>query len=209
MSLLRLIHTGDMHGHLTRAGAETLRSLRLEADLLLDSGDAVRCGNVFFNPFGERAHLLMNRAGYDAGCVGNREYHINRYAMTCKLKRARFPFVSANFCWSEGRMFDEYVRFVIRHTEVFVFGLSNVNVSKDMKIARYAHQYQTDPAERAERIILEFEQSPAAEYTRVFIALSHLGLESDKEIARRLEGRIDLILGGHSHDACYGEVRGT
>lgn len=209
MSLLTIVHTGDLHNSLNAKKADRLRALRQEADLLLDSGDAIGSGNIFFNPFGERAQSLMNRARYDAAAVGNREYHLNRYAMRCKLMRARFPHVSANYCWSEGRMFEDFELFVIRNAEIYVFGLSNVNVSRDMKISRYAHQYQNDPADRAESMVLEIEQRPSREYTRVIIALTHVGLETDKEIARRLEGRIDLILGGHSHDVCYGSVRGT
>ncbi len=209
MSVIDIVHTGDMHGRLSYPKAMKLRELRKNSDLLLDSGDAAACGNVFFHPFGERIHSLMNRAGYDAACIGNREYHILRAGMKCTLRRARFPFVSANFCWSGGRLFEEYEHFIIKETEIFVFGLSNVNVSADMKIARYAAQYQTDPVERAEKIVLEFEQTPAIKNQRMIIALTHLGLEKDKETAARLEGRIDIVLGGHSHDSCYGTVKGT
>lgn len=209
MSIITVVHTGDMHNRLTRAKAEKLRELRRGADLLLDSGDAAGSGNIFFNVFGEYSQKLMNRAGYDAAAVGNREYHFNRFGMACKLKNARFPFVSANFCWSEGRMFEEYETFRIGDCDAAVFGLSNVNISEDMRISRYSHQYQTDPLERAEKILIEIEQQPTDARERIIIALTHVGLEKDKEIARLTKGRIAVILGGHSHDTCHGTVCGT
>ncbi|MEI6504220.1 MAG: hypothetical protein WCP21_24675, partial [Armatimonadota bacterium] len=94
---LCLLHTADLHDHLTPAKAARLRELRIERQaLLLDSGDALKSPNLVAQPWPERAIRLMNDAGYDAMCVGNREYGLTWGAMRAKTGEARFPVLSAN-----------------------------------------------------------------------------------------------------------------
>ncbi len=52
-----------------------------------------------------------------------------------------------------------------------------------------------DPADTARELVDEFEDRGA----HITIALTHAGLEEDKELAEEVEG-LDIIVGGHSHD---------
>src|SRR3989304_5298796 len=90
--------TGDLHNRLTASGAAHLKALRTteENSLLLDSGDAIRAGNLTFRPGGEPILGLMGEAGYDAMAMGNRESHPTRAVLEKKLRAAPFPILAPN-----------------------------------------------------------------------------------------------------------------
>src|SRR5512138_3604661 len=98
MPSLTILHTGDLHNHLTAAGADVLRRLKAESPntLLLDSGDAVSAGNLGVTPGGEPILRLMSETGYDAMAMGNRESHPTLRVLERKLSDAAFPVLGAN-----------------------------------------------------------------------------------------------------------------
>ena len=65
---LTILHTNDLHGKLSDRAAE--RIAREKASfvncLLLDAGDAVSSGNVYYRPGGEPVLARMSDLGYDA-----------------------------------------------------------------------------------------------------------------------------------------------
>jgi 2',3'-cyclic-nucleotide 2'-phosphodiesterase (5'-nucleotidase family) len=98
-----LLHTSDLHDHLTPEKAAVLRALKEEHEaLLIDTGDAVRAPNVAVMPWRERAISLMNEAGYDAMGLGNREYFFRNWGMAWKTGHARFPRVASNLYGGTG-----------------------------------------------------------------------------------------------------------
>lgn len=190
-----LLHTNDLHGRLTRDGAERLAALKEELApcLLLDSGDAVARGNVDWRRDGEPAHDLMRLAGYDAGALGNREFHFRPGPQRCKLKRAPFPVLCANLAAPAG-----YGGIVAhcRLTPAPGLTLLVLGLLVPMVTARSLARLVTPvrfiaPASAVARVLAE--ASGAAT-----ICLSHLGLSADRELAAAGLG-LDLILGGHSH----------
>jgi len=103
-----LLHTSDLHDHLTPSRAAALRALKEEHQaLLIDTGDAIRAPNVAVMPWRERAISLLNEAGCDAMGLGNREYFFRNRGMAWKTGHARFPRVCSNLtgvpgveCWT-------------------------------------------------------------------------------------------------------------
>lgn len=106
MARVTIFHTSDMHNKLNAALAGKLRDLKAAhpGSLMLDSGDAIWAGNVFWRPGGEPVLDLMNSVPYDALCVGNREFHFLGIGMECKTSRARFPVLSANLRSAKGTL---------------------------------------------------------------------------------------------------------
>jgi len=98
MAGLTIFHTSDMHNKLTAEWAERLHELKAASpgSLMLDSGDAIWAGNVFWRLGGEPVLDLMNGVPYDALCMGNREFHFLGIACNSKTSRAEFPVLSAN-----------------------------------------------------------------------------------------------------------------
>lgn len=189
-----ILHTNDLHGRLTPGLAARLAELKAERApaLLLDSGDAVECGNVGFRRRGCRAHELMNHAGYDAGALGNREFHFRPAPQRWKLSRAAFPILCANLVAPPG--YGGIQPAVVREVDgarVAIVGVLVPMVTAAMA-ARWLSPARFEPAVDALARVLPTLQA------EVTVVLSHLGLERDRELAEA-GLRIDLILGGHSH----------
>lgn len=191
---LNLLHTNDLHGHFTAAMADELaaRKRSLEPCLLLDSGDAVGCGNVGWRVGGEPMHDLFRRAGFDAGALGNREFHFRPGPQRCKLRRAPMPILCANISPAEyGGIRPELVLSPMDGVTVRLFGLLTPMIPPGHWARFISPARFEDPLAAARRVL-------AAERATVTICLSHLGIRRDRELAAA-GLPLDLILGGHSH----------
>ena len=206
MARITVFHTSALHNKLTTDNAAQLRSLKDSHpdSLMLDSGDAIWAGNIYWRHGGEPIHDLMNSVPYDAMCMGNREFHFLQSGIKAKLARAKFPIVSANLCKADtdGERFSSAqftagvlasMRFHINSIKIAILGLSVPCITEKMFVRKVSSTYFTDPIETANKIVPTLR----SEYDLV-IALTHIGLKRDIELAEQVEG-IDVILGGHTH----------
>ncbi len=98
MARITIFHTSDLHNKLDCASAQLLDTLKDNTpdSLLLDSGDAIWAGNIFWRPGGEPILDMMSDIPYDAMTLGNREFHFMLPGLVSKTSRAAFPVLSAN-----------------------------------------------------------------------------------------------------------------
>lgn len=198
---LHILHTNDFHNRLEDDGAGRLREAVQGLDgapyLLLDAGDAIKAGNVDFNPFGEPILDRMSELGYHAMTMGNREFHVWSGALSTKINRARFPVLSANVRAKREDAtlpVQPHARFEAGGLSVAVFGVTVPMVTERSKAAPLSSFLFDDPITTARRMVTELRYG-----ADVLIALTHIGLPQDKRLAEAVPG-IDLIIGGHSHD---------
>ncbi len=107
--------------------------------LMLDSGDAIWSGNIYWRPGGEPVLELMNAVPYDALCMGNREFHFLGAGATSKTSRAQFPILSANLRAAKGRRKTAALPYVIFEREgvrVAVVGLSVPCITERMLVKK-------------------------------------------------------------------------
>ena len=199
MARITIFHTSDMHNKLTAELADRLRDLKEKdpGSLMLDSGDAIWAGNVFWRPGGEPVLKLMNSVPYDAMCVGNREFHFLAVGMRSKTCRADFPLLSANLRTAKrGRKLPTkpYEVFDRGGIRIGVFGLSVPCITERMLVKKVSDYYFDPPVPTAARILPELSGK-----CDIVIALTHIGVKQDRELAQKARG-IDLILGGHTHE---------
>lgn len=198
---LTIFHTSDMHNKLDKAAAARLNELRNSTpdSLMLDSGDAIWAGNAFWRPGGEPVFDLMNSVPYDAMCMGNREYHILDAGIRAKLARAAFPVLSANLVLrsggaaARGEMVAPYVLFARSDLRIAVFGLTIPCVPRGALLSRISDACFDQPEAAGARAAVSLRGQ-----CDVLVALTHIGLERDRDLARSASG-IDLVLGGHTH----------
>jgi 5'-nucleotidase len=194
---LRIYHTSDLHDH--RGIAPRLSSLRASAPgLLFDCGDSLRGSQTVY--YGREPIVdELSAARYDAQAIGNREFHYLFHLLEARARRMRHRLVCSNLIDLRGRPlpFERELDFERRadgeHWNVRVFGLLVVQYPGGSPWERIFGWRFLDPLEVARQIAAETPPDVT------LVALSHLGLAADRALAEAVP-RLDLILGGHSHD---------
>jgi 2',3'-cyclic-nucleotide 2'-phosphodiesterase (5'-nucleotidase family) len=191
---MRIYHTSDLHDH--RHIVAPLARLRAERPgLLIDCGDALRGSQTVYHA-DEPIVREIDAAGYDLQAMGNREFHYLFGLVRRRIATMHHPVVCANLVDTRGRALPFAPDALVR--------------AGDGEAVRFFGQLvpQYPPGSPWERLFGWRFNDPyavAAEIARTtppgvtLVALSHLGLHADRELARAVP-RIELILGGHSHD---------
>ena len=204
MPIYHILHTNDMHNHLTTAKAAAIKALkeRFEPDvLLLDAGDAVGAGNLGARG-SEPILKLMTEVGYDAMAMGNRESHPTQAALRKKLKDARVPILVANLRGKQDRrpprVIQEYIEFGGGEDDeelvISVFGLTIQMTAPESWWAKVTDYVFDDPLKTGPGLAKKLRPE-----SDLVIALTHIGYERDIQLCESPD--IDLVLGGHSHRA--------
>lgn len=166
--------------------------------LLLSAGDNrtgspyVDCGD---HP-GASMIKLMNHIGFDLSALGNHEFDGGPAALAHCINTANFEFVSANVfpTDSHGIQIKPYKIFERDGVRIGVVGLLQVDANGRPD----AHPDQC----KGIGFLNPLEVAPYFRYLRsqcdVLILLTHLGFETDIELAR-IFPEADAIIGGHSH----------
>lgn len=193
--MIRIYHTSDLHDH--RGFAPRLQSLRArEPGLLFDCGDSLRGSQSVYH---RREPIVteIDRAGYDAQAIGNREFHYLFPLLAARARTMRHPLVCTNLIDTKGRTLPYVPSLVFDAGDpvrrVHVLGLLIMQYPVGSFWERVFGWRFLMPAEA----VAPYAQSLAPH--DVLVVLSHVGLRLDRALAAAVP-RIDLILGGHSHD---------
>jgi len=198
MGALTLLCTTDLHGRLTSTFAQRLRAIREKRQaLLVDCGDAVTAPNVLVWPWAEAVLARMNEAGYHALGAGNREFFFRRQGLLRKTATATFPVLAANLTSRDGQpaLPPHSVLATASGDRVGCFGLMREMIPPGTALERFS-----DLRFRPWRETARAEVEALRAHVDWLVALSHLGPESDEELAT-LCPELDLLLSGHGHPA--------
>jgi len=189
----RIYHTSDLHDH--RGIVAPLRALRArEPGLLFDCGDSLRGSQTVYHR-DEPIVAEIDAAGYDAQAIGNREFHYLYGLLRARAARMHHPLICTNLVDAKDRALPFVPSLTIDYdgVRVHLLGLLIMQYPIGSPWERLFGWRFLDPwdavAPYAQRV-------PKGE---LLIVLSHVGLRLDRTLAQRVP-RIDLILGGHSHD---------
>jgi 5'-nucleotidase/UDP-sugar diphosphatase len=163
--------------------------------LTLMAGDLLM-GTPFSTVFkGELGVRLMNCMKFDAMAVGNHEFDYGLPNLLDNMRqRMSFPLLSANIRTEDGRCVLK--RLIVRNgnqgTKIVIFGLTtqwtpSMTLTRNVKGLVFE-----DPTAVARALLRHFKDED------LIIALTHVGVEVDRKLARACPG-IDVIIGGHSH----------
>jgi len=182
-----------------------LQKIRSEEEhvLLLDAGDIFQ-GTPYFNTFnGELEMKLMSLLEYDAATMGNHDFDIGLEGFLNAQQFANFPFLCANYDFSETILSGKTKAYHIFHKagiKIGVFGLG-IALKGLVPIDKYGNTRYLNPISTANKIASELKSKSCD----LVICLSHLGFEyenkninSDRKLAAETQN-IDIILGGHTH----------
>ncbi|MPZ19835.1 MAG: hypothetical protein GEV06_18260 [Luteitalea sp.] len=205
-TVLTLLHTNDLHGSIIYPGeprgiATLARRIRKEMPhvLLLDSGDIIHGTPAEKLLEGRPVIAAMNAAGYDAAAAGNHEFDWGQRIARNAIAAAAFPILSANVVdAASGEPWGGLQPFIVQEAggvRIAIFGLTT-HRTPEIQWPRTIEGIDFRDAIEAARVLVprlrEFERAD------VVVALTHLGVETDRELAASVPG-IDVILSGHSH----------
>jgi 2',3'-cyclic-nucleotide 2'-phosphodiesterase (5'-nucleotidase family) len=192
--MIRIYHTSDLHDR--RHFAAPLRRLRAQRPgLYVDCGDALRGSQTVYFPR-EPIEAELDAAGCDLSAMGNREFHYVFPAVGARLRGMHHPVVCANLVDVRGRRLPfapDATLHAAGGEAIRFFGLLVPQYPAGSPWERVFGWRFLDPY----AVAAEIARTTPPDVT--LVALSHLGLRADRELAARA-GRIELILGGHSHD---------
>ena len=137
----------------------------------------------------------LARAGYDAQAIGNREFHYMFAALAARAQQMRYPLLCSNLIDLHGRKlpFLDQLRVENAHGSIYLAALLIMQYPPGSFWERIFGWRFLDPV----AVITQHAQRVRDD--ECFIVLSHLGLSLDRKLAAAVP-RIDLLLGGHSHD---------
>lgn len=217
---LTILHTNDTHsnidpfprnhakfpgmGGVSRRHA-LIQKIRQNEEhvLLLDCGDIFQ-GSPYFNMFnGELEMKLMSEMGYDAATMGNHDFDIGLDGFKKAKRHAKFPFLCANYDFSETILNGETKRYEIFQKGDLKIGVFGVGIELNGLVSstNFEKTKYINPVESANLVAKELKQKGCD----LIICLSHLGYDypdstriSDRKLAKDSRN-IDIILGGHTH----------
>ena len=182
-----------------------LQKIRSEEEhvLLLDAGDIFQ-GTPYFNTFnGELEMKLMSLLQYDAATMGNHDFDIGLEGFLNAQQFANFPFLCANYDFSETILSGKTKAYHIFHKAGIKIGVFGIGIALKglVPMDKSGNTRYLDPISSANKIASELKSKSCD----LVICLSHLGFEyenkninSDRKLAAETQN-IDIILGGHTH----------
>lgn len=164
--------------------------------VLLDAGDQFQGSLIYTTYKGKAAAEFMNVMDFDAMAVGNHEFDDGPEALSEFIDAVSVPLVSSNLDVSQsnllkGKLNDHLVLEVGGEKIGIISALATDTVETSSPGPNVIFQ---DEAEALAAAVAELE----AEGVTKVIALTHVGLPKDLELAAEVDG-VDVIVGGHSH----------
>jgi len=199
-----IFHSNDVHGKIdnfAKVAAIIERERKGGADVFyFCAGDNFTGNPVIdqYEPPGEPMLELLNRLGVDLLSPGNHEFDFGLENLKKFAARARFPLVSANIR-NGAAGFPQLKPYVVLETKegikMAVFGLIQVEPASGLPSThpdKVSGLRFSDPLQKA------LEMRKLRKGNNVFLALTHIGYDFDRELARQMP-ELDVIIGAHSH----------
>ena len=176
---------------------DAIRAERPTQTLLLDGGDTWQGSYTALHSRGADMVEVMNALGVDA-MTAHWEFTYGAARVQELLKSLEFPLLAANVFdqeWDEP-VFPALARFERGRVPIAVIGQAFPNTP----IAHPRHLLGDWTFGIHEERLQAKVDAARVDGARLVVLLSHNGYDVDHKLARRVRG-IDVILGGHTHDA--------
>nr|WP_295864053.1 hypothetical protein [uncultured Chitinophaga sp.] len=184
---LTIWHTNDMHGQVT--------DLRLTGDtgILLDAGDFLP-DKANVDEHG-RIIAAMNRAGYHAATIGNRELAGGQAALAALIPDMQFALVNCNYRFTDKALARQVLPYKIVYAGSLKVGITGVGP----KLPAGSGVSVLSPVQEANETAIRLKQEHGC---HVVVCLSHLGYKQPENVADNREvamrsTHIDFVVGGH------------
>jgi 5'-nucleotidase len=154
---------------------------------------------------GQQMIDLWNNLGLNVAVLGNHEFDFKPEVLRQRIKESHFTWLAANVIdKTTGYPFGGVQRYLIKEIEGVKFGIFGLLTQETLRISQPGPDIDIrDPIETARTLVPQMRTHGA----QVIIALTHLSVTQDKELAEAVS--INLILGGHEHELIQTESANT
>lgn len=215
-----IIHTNDIHSNYENFSkiVSKIKEIKDKNTIILDAGDFADFKRLEVQGTkGEAAIELLEHALYDALTVGNNETFNGKEILINMAMKSKIPFLTCNL-YNAGDMRIEGVKSSVI-LDKNGFKILIIGASPDLR-----EFYEMDNLIYKEYLeAIEKEILLNKNKYDICIVLSHLGMDADRIIAKKIDG-VNVIIGGHHHilmekpeiinntiihtSGCYGENLG-
>lgn len=164
--------------------------------LVVDAGDQFQ-GSLFYTTYkGEAAVGFLNDMDIDVMAVGNHEFDDGPETLAAFIDKAEFPVISGNIDVSG----DASLKGKVPGVLILEKGGEKIGIVSTLAEDTVETSSPGDDVRfiRAEDYLKGAVEGLEAAGVDKIVAVTHMGLSRDREIAAAVSG-IDLIVGGHSH----------
>jgi 5'-nucleotidase len=174
--------------------------------LVLSAGDQFQ-GSLYYTQYkGSLSAELMNMIGFDAMAVGNHEFDDGPETLADFVDKVEFPVLFANTDLANEPLLKDkvpaYVTKEVGGEKVGIIGLLAEDTDD------LASPGPNVPFLHVEDILPGLIEELKADGVDKIVALSHMGMSRDTEIAAAVDG-IDVVVGGHSNTLLSNSVEGA
>lgn len=185
----------------TRGGLARVLTLKKEIEkqspntLFLLSGDTISPSVESITYKGAQMIDAWNAAGLDYSTFGNHEFDFGPDVLRQRMKESRFKWIVANVIDKKtGKPFGDAPAYVIREFSGVKVGIFGLTLEETRITSRPGPDVEfLNPCETARKVVAEIH----ARGVKTVIALTHLSMSEDKQVARC--SGVDVIIGGHEH----------
>jgi 5'-nucleotidase len=184
---LMIWYTNDQHGQLTKLLPVG------QQGLFLDAGDFTH----HQHSIAENAGMIqtMNKAGYHAATIGNRELANGQAALAALIPYMQFALVNCNYRFSDQVLSRNVLPYKIVYAGSLKIGITAVGPQLDKESGVTC----LPPVAAANEVAIRLKEEHGCQ---VVICLSHLGFEQKGDIADNRNmatdtTHIDFVIGGH------------
>lgn len=189
----------DGSGGLARVATVRSRLTDQGPTLFVLAGD-VLSPSILSKYYGGRQMVeALNAAKLDYATFGNHEFELDRDTLIARIEASSFKWLSANCALADGTAFPGVQSWDTVRMSGHLVGLFGLTLQGNYR--RYVACANPDSAARRAVDTL------AAVGAELIVGLTHQTVEADRDLLAR-EPRLDLILGGHEHEAHDSVVSG-
>jgi 5'-nucleotidase len=182
-----------------RGGLARVLTLKKEIEkqspntLFLLSGDTISPSVESITYKGAQMIDAWNAAGLDYSTFGNHEFDFGPDVLRQRMKESKFKWIAANVIDKKtGKTFGE--AYVIREFDGVKVGIFGLTLEETQVTSKPGPDIEfLNPCETARKMVTEIH----ARGVKTVVALTHLSMSEDKEVARC--SGVDVIIGGHEH----------
>ena len=186
----------------TRGGLGRLLTLRksIQQDnpntLFLMAGDTISPSVESITHKGAQMIEAWNAIGLDYATYGNHEFDFGPDTLKQRVQESKFTWLAANVIDKQtSQPFANAKRFVVREFGGVKVGLFGLVLPETKTTSRPGENIDfRNPCETAKEVVSELR----GQGVKVIVALTHLSMREDKEVARC--SGVNLIIGGHEHN---------